>query len=242
MVLSRALPGAAGERSVGRFVRPTPGGIVPWGRGAPAGPARYPWGMRVIAGTARGRPLIAPRGERTRPTSDLVRGALFNMLEHLNPTWGRVLDLFAGSGALGIEALSRGAGWVDFVEEDERAVAAIRQNLAATGFTERAAVHRVRVERFLTRAAAAHSRSAADPQSSLRKSYDIILADPPYAYPELSRLLAVIAEAGWLAPGGLLAIEHSRRVTLIPPPAFALVKEKHHGDTRLSIFRQEGSA
>src|SRR5207249_12306549 len=90
----------------------------------------YP--VRVIAGTARGRTLVAPKG--ARPTSDLARGALFDMLAHMDVGWERALAGFAGSGALGLEALSRGAGWVDFVERDAGAVAVIRRNLAATEF------------------------------------------------------------------------------------------------------------
>jgi 16S rRNA (guanine966-N2)-methyltransferase len=182
--------------------------------------------MRVIGGTARGRTLAAPKGERTRPTSDLVRGALFNVLENLDVGWERVLDLFAGSGALGIEALSRGAGWADFVEEDAGAVAAIRQNLAATGLGARAGVHRQDVFQSLR---------------TLRGPYDIILADPPYALAALPRFLEALAESELVGPGTAVVVEHARRRPL--PEAFAglvLAKQKRHGDTLLSIYRREG--
>jgi 16S rRNA (guanine(966)-N(2))-methyltransferase RsmD len=136
--------------------------------------------VRVIAGSARGRTLAAPKG--ARPTSDLARGALFDMLANLDVGWDRALDWFAGSGALGIEALSRGAGWVDFVERDPAAVAVIRRNLAATDFSTRAAVHRLDAARAL---------------HVLPGPYDIILADPPYALPELPRLLGIWRRRRW---------------------------------------------
>src|SRR3990172_1732968 len=107
--------------------------------------------MRVIAGSARGRPLKAPRDRagRTRPSSELVRGAMFSALASMGADMARVLDLYAGSGALGIEALSRGGDTCDFVERDAGACAVIRDNLAATGFADRSRVHQMPVERVL---------------------------------------------------------------------------------------------
>jgi 16S rRNA (guanine966-N2)-methyltransferase len=180
--------------------------------------------VRVIGGTARGRTLVAPKG--ARPTSDLARGALFDMLAHMDVPWERALDWFAGSGALGIEALSRGAGWVDFVERDPGAVAAIRRNLAATGFSTRAAVHRLEAAKALR---------------ALPGPYDIILADPPYALPELPRLLEELAASALVGPGTVVVVEHARRRPLPETlPDLALVKQKRHGDTMLSIYRKEG--
>lgn len=98
--------------------------------------------MRVIGGSAKGRPLKAPRGPGTRPTSDLVRGAIFDMLRSMGADLSRVLDLYAGTGALGIEALSRGAEWCDFVERGQRSCQVIRENLAHTGLALNAAVTR----------------------------------------------------------------------------------------------------
>src|SRR3990172_11079102 len=105
--------------------------------------------MRVIAGTAKGRRLKGPRGRsaRTRLSSDLVRGAIFSALASMAADMSRVLDLYAGSGALGIEALSRGTGWCDFVERDPAACAVIRENLPATAFQEQARGHCLSVER-----------------------------------------------------------------------------------------------
>src|SRR4030043_1701035 len=105
--------------------------------------------MRVIAGRAKGHRLAGPPSRATRPTSDLVRGAIFSALASLGADLSRVLDLYAGSGALGIEALSRGASWCDFVDRDRAACATIRQNLTLAGFQERARVLCLPVERAL---------------------------------------------------------------------------------------------
>jgi 16S rRNA (guanine966-N2)-methyltransferase len=170
--------------------------------------------VRVVAGEFKGRPLRAPRGVRTRPTADRVREALFSMLGDVSGA--RVLDLFAGSGALGIEALSRGAASVAFVEKDPRAVAAIRRNLEAVGAT--AEVTRRDVLTFL---AAAEGR------------YDLVLIDPPYdsaariAGPLAERLPAVLAE------GARVVTESDKREPLeLPLP---LLRERTYGDTRITI-------
>src|SRR5512143_1617821 len=105
--------------------------------------------MRVIAGTARGRELRAPRGQGTRPMMDIVKGSLFNMLDSMDGIGGRVLDLFAGSGSLGIEALSRGADSADFVESDREACRVLRENLERLGFAAQARVLNRSVEHFL---------------------------------------------------------------------------------------------
>src|SRR6266540_5274073 len=126
--------------------------------------------VRVIAGDARGVPLVAPTGTATRPTSDLLKGAMFSMLGPRGGR-GRVLDLFAGSGALGIEALSRGADWCDFVESVRAACQAIEANLAKTKFTAQGRVHCLPVQRWLAQAGRLGSE----------RPYDLLLADPPYA-------------------------------------------------------------
>lgn len=182
--------------------------------------------MRVIAGEARGVPLRAPAGWETRPTSDLVRGAIFNALSTFENEWNRALDLFAGSGALGIEALSRGVQWVDFVEMGAAAVAVIRKNLDATKFTERAAVHQMRVERSF---------------HVLEGPYDIILADPPYGLPNLSAILEELARSRLAGPRSILVVEHSRRQGLPEQlEGFQQVRTRRHGDTEFSIYLQEG--
>jgi 16S rRNA (guanine966-N2)-methyltransferase len=178
--------------------------------------------MRVIAGTAKGRRLAGPPSRDTRPTSDLVRGAIFSALESMRVEMTRVLDLYAGSGALGIEALSRGAAWCDFVERDGRACAAVRENLDRTGFAERAAVHRASVERAVER---------------LEGPYTLILADPPYgvdASPVMERLLA----AGLAEPGRtVLVVEHGARSEAPDTMGnMGLVKTLRHGDSAVSIY------
>lgn len=186
--------------------------------------------MRVIAGTARGRRLKGPpargRGGQTgaRPSSDLMRGAIFSALASLDADMSRVLDVYAGSGALGIEALSRGAGWCDFVESDPATCAVIRENLRLTGFENQASVHCVTAERARTR---------------LQEPYTMILADPPYADRAAMVTLAAICSAGLLEPStGILVLEHSARAepgASIGP--LELVNSRRHGDSAVSIYR-----
>jgi 16S rRNA (guanine966-N2)-methyltransferase len=172
--------------------------------------------VRVVAGRFKGRPLRAPRGRRTRPTADRVREALFSILGPLEGL--RVLDLFAGSGALGIEALSRGAAAAVFVDSDPRAIAAVRQNLAAVGVE--AAVHR--------RDALAFLAASAD-------RFDLVLLDPPYssadrlAGPLSKRLPAVVSE------NARIVSESDKRSPL--ELDLPLADERTYGDTRIAIHR-----
>ena len=180
--------------------------------------------MRVIAGSARGRPLKVPPGKTTRPTSDRVREALFGMLEALPLAWDRVLDLYAGSGALGIEALSRGAQAADFVESARAACAVIRDNLTATGFSERARVFCRPVERALP---------------DLTGQYDIILLDPPYADPGRDNLLRNLGCSALLTDRTVVVVEHSRRHPVAESYGQVhLIKQRRYGDTVISIFQQ----
>lgn len=183
--------------------------------------------MRVIAGTAKGRPIKGPRGRELRPTSDLIRGAIFDMLAAMGTDLSRVLDLYAGTGALGIEALSRGGGWCDFVEKDERACHLIRQNLETTGLAENGAVHCWPVNRVLTR---------------LKGQYSLILADPPYGDEKAETVLQQISDSPLAEPDAVIVMEHSRRR---PPPASLgrrpLVTSRRHGDTVISFYRAGGS-
>lgn len=151
-----------------------------------------------MAGEAGGRRLAVPPGDRTRPTSDRAREALFGSLGALlELTGARVLDLYAGSGAVGLEAVSRGAASALLVDADARAAATAKDNAAALGLAERVTVRRDRVERAL----------AADPSP-----HDLVFADPPYALgdDELARVLARLAE-GWLDEGAVLVVERSSR-------------------------------
>lgn len=181
--------------------------------------------MRVIAGEAGGIPLVAPRGGATRPTSDLLKGAIFAVLGERGCR-GRVLDLFAGSGALGIEALSRGADWCDFVDSSAPACAAIRANLAKTRLGDRATVHALPVERFLTRAATAP-----------RDLYDLVLLDPPYALERLDGVLGAVAAAPLVGPQTALLLEHASR-RAVPPAIGPLqaVRHRAHGDGAFTLY------
>jgi 16S rRNA (guanine966-N2)-methyltransferase len=176
--------------------------------------------MRVIAGTAKGRRLRA--AGTTRPTADFVKEALFSSLGP-RIAGARVADLWAGSGSLGIEALSRGAASVTFVERDPRALAAIRQNLATTGFTERARVVEGTVERFLASAGG--------------EGFDVVLADPPYA-DDPQEVLLMLGRTAVVGPGGILALEVASSV-LPPdpagagPPALAVRAVKRYGDSAI---------
>ncbi|MDO8491259.1 MAG: 16S rRNA (guanine(966)-N(2))-methyltransferase RsmD [Dehalococcoidia bacterium] len=186
--------------------------------------------MRVIAGAAKGHRIKAPRGSSVRPTSDMVRGAIFSMLEAMGVEWGRVLDLYAGTGAMGIEALSRGAEWLDSVEQDSRNCAVIKDNLEHTGFSEEAKVHCCSTEKAL---------------SFLQEGYDLVFVDPPYADPDLPSALRRLFSSKALTPRSTVVIEHSRRRALEGSyGGFHLTRELRHGDTRVSVYRfresQEG--
>jgi 16S rRNA (guanine966-N2)-methyltransferase len=171
--------------------------------------------MRVISGSAKGHPLKAPAGMGTRPMADRVKESLFNILMVLGyPQAGdRVLDLYAGSGALGIEALSRGAGWADFVEQANEPGRCIRENLQTTGLAERGTLHPVSVAAFLRstpnnltiNASSAHNKNT---------KYDIIFCDPPYADPAIPATLAQIAAGPELSEDGLLVVGHAIQVDL----------------------------
>jgi 16S rRNA (guanine966-N2)-methyltransferase len=185
--------------------------------------------MRVIAGAARGTPLAAPPGAGTRPTSDLLKGTIFNMLAAEGP-FERVVDLYAGSGALGIEALSRGAAHTVFVERQPRACQTIRQNLRAARLEGRATVLCGTLPGVLGR---------------LDGPFDLALLDPPYDTSDLPEVLARLATPELLAPGALVVAEH-RATTALPEAIGDLVtwKQRRHGDGALRLYRYapEGAA
>ncbi|MBI4199841.1 MAG: 16S rRNA (guanine(966)-N(2))-methyltransferase RsmD [Chloroflexi bacterium] len=177
--------------------------------------------MRITGGVARGARLVVPRSSPVRPTSDRVRAALFQLLGGVVVD-ARVLDLFAGTGALGLEALSRGAAWADFVERDARLCQAIRQNLAAAGFAQQGRVYRARVERAL---------------EFLQEPYQVVLVDPPYDLPGLQGLLERLGESRLVAAGAVVVVEHRSRATLAPAPgALVLARERRYGDTALAFY------
>jgi 16S rRNA (guanine966-N2)-methyltransferase len=178
--------------------------------------------VRVIAGQARGTPLAAPPGSATRPTSDLLRGAIFNMLAAVGP-FARVADLYAGSGALGIEALSRGAEFATFVEQNARACRVIQRNLDATKFSGSAQVMCTTLPSAIDR---------------LTGVYDLILLDPPYEAGALPDALGRLAVSERLAPGAIVVAEH-RATTALPDTIgpLAVWKRRRQGDAAVTFYR-----
>lgn len=184
--------------------------------------------MRIVAGTWRGRALQAPRGATTRPTADRARQALFDMLLHA-PWGGRdlldgasVLDVFAGTGALGLEALSRGAATATFVEHDSAALVALRGNIARLGAEARCTVL----------ALDALAVPAGTPCA-------LVFLDPPYGQGLVPRALANLARRGWIAPGAVIVTETGRDepVPAVGGSAMDLLAERSHGAARLCIWR-----
>ncbi|MGH3198309.1 MAG: RsmD family RNA methyltransferase [Streptosporangiaceae bacterium] len=194
---------------------------------------------RVIAGEAGGRRLAVPDGRDTRPTSDRAREGLFATISSMvGPLAGaRVLDLYAGSGAVGLEALSRGAGHVLMVEHGARAARVIRQNIEAIGLPG-AEVMADRVERVLARGPApAGGRDGSAPaggrDGSVQDRYDVVFADPPYALADagMSRVLILLAEQGWLAPGALVIVERATRSGPVSwPDGFVPDRARRYGE------------
>lgn len=173
--------------------------------------------MRVVGGSARGRRLQAPPGRSVRPTSDRVREAIFDILSSLGAVEGAsVVDLFAGSGALGIEALSRGANAATFIERDPKAVASVRANLAATGTADRAEVVGADVVAWLEGPGAA-------------RRFDLALCDPPYGFDGWSELLGHLR-------ADLAVLESSGPVEA--PPSWHAVKVKRYGGSVVTLVQQ----
>jgi 16S rRNA (guanine(966)-N(2))-methyltransferase RsmD len=176
--------------------------------------------MRVISGTHKGRRLEAPSWEGLRPTSDKLRETLFNVLAR-SILQAKVLDAYAGTGAVGIEALSRGAAHVTFVDSDQRAIALIRRNLERCGIESGCAIIRANL-----------SGTAAPPAQA---PFDLIFLDPPYQFDSAD---AVRLVGRWLAPEGLLVLEHARR-RIVPDRVDALVRTRSivSGDSALGLYR-----
>lgn len=180
--------------------------------------------LRLTGGTARGLPLSEPRGVRLRPTSGLVREALFNILGD-TVVDARVLDLYAGTGALGIEALSRGARHATFIEAEANACQAILESLARAGFSDRAKVLRGRLPAAL---------------GSVAAPFDLIFLDPPYALETAEETL--IAMGALLAEGGTVVYEHGSRYNPPERPGGLRLEERRtYGDSALALYaHQEG--
>jgi 16S rRNA (guanine966-N2)-methyltransferase len=181
--------------------------------------------MRVIAGKAKGHRLKFPKGTTTRPATDLVRGAIFAILENVTSNWEQVLDLFSGSGALGIEALSRGAGWVDFVESEPRCCGIIKENLEKTKLAVQAHIYCCSVTKAI---------------SFLDKEYNIILMDPPYSNSSIGNLITQLATSRLVGTNSTVVVTHSPHLPLNSTyTTLNLTKEHRHGDSCISIYKKE---
>jgi len=179
--------------------------------------------VRVIAGSAKGRRLKQLKTPLTRPATDRLKESLFGVLSSLL-AGSSVLDLFAGSGSLGIEALSRGAARADFVESDPAACRTIKANLVLTGFENAARVFRLPAERFLSRA---------------RESYDIIFVDPPFAYPGLQGLLGEVVGSEASRPETIVIFRHHSKADIgTVPPGLVLWDRRKFGDNVVLFFKK----
>jgi 16S rRNA (guanine966-N2)-methyltransferase len=190
--------------------------------------------MRIVSGSFRGKTLAALEGEATRPTSDRARQAIFNILEHAAWSPGlrdiRVIDLFAGSGALGFEALSRGAAFCLFVETDAAARGAIRENAEAMGQFGTTRVHR---------------RDATDlgvRPGGDSPAFELAFLDPPYAKGLGEQALAGLAAGGWLAPGAIVVFERGASEPDVSVAGFAALDARDYGAARVHFLRFDDSA
>jgi 16S rRNA (guanine966-N2)-methyltransferase len=183
--------------------------------------------MRIVAGKFRGAGLVAPKGLATRPTSDRVRQTLFNVLEHGAPgvafDGARVLDLFAGSGALGLEALSRGARFCLFVEENAEARAAIRRNVEALGLTGITKIWR-------------RDATKLGPAGRI-EPFDVVFCDPPYGKGLGQRALGAAVEGGWTAPNAVIVLEERAGLDIDWPAPLAEIDRRRYGKTAIAIAR-----
>ena len=187
--------------------------------------------MRIVGGRLRGRPLAGPRSDAIRPTSDRLRESLFNVLHHaygLPRPGSRALDLFAGTGALGMEAISRGAAQALFVEAGVEGRGLIRSNIEALDLTG--------ITRILRRDATDLGRAGTI------LPFDLVFCDPPYGKGLCDRALASAAAGGWLKPGALCVLEERAGVVLLAPKGFETLDRRESGDSQLLFARWAGSA
>jgi len=190
--------------------------------------------MRIVAGSLKGRAIVAPEGRNTRPTSDRARQAVFNVLEHAS--WAeslqgiRVIDVFAGSGALGFEAVSRGAKFCLFVETDDGARGAIRENADAYGLMGRTRVHR---------------RSATDlgvRPGPIAEAFHLAFLDPPYGKGLGEQTLARLIEGSWLKPGALVVFERGSDEPEIDTPGYQRLDARDYGAARVLFLKVSPTA
>jgi len=186
--------------------------------------------LRIVGGKHRGRAIAAPEGQTTRPTASRAREALFNILAHA--AWredgtsplieARVLDAFAGSGALGLEALSRGAAHTTFLDKDAAAIKLIGENLRKLGETGVAKVVRADATR----------------PPPAREPCDLVFLDPPYRSGQAAPALAALDQAGWLAPGAIVTVELAHNEDIVPPAGFEAIDERRYGAAKIAILRK----
>lgn len=195
----------------------------------PGPPRTVCWVTRIVAGALGGRRLAVPAGDRTRPTSDRVREALFSALESMTDLSGaRFADLYAGSGAVGLEALSRGADHVLLVESDARVARVVRENLRALAVGPAARLVTGKVAQVL----------AAGPDGP---PYDVVFADPPYSVPDadVTAMLAVLTGGGWLAADAVVVVERSSRSPELEwVPGLTAERSRRYGETTLWYGRR----
>jgi 16S rRNA (guanine966-N2)-methyltransferase len=183
--------------------------------------------MRIVGGRLGGRILAAPKSQAIRPTSDRLRESLFNILAHRygDPVPGaRVLDLFAGTGALGLEAMSHGAAFALFIDDGTEARALMRQNVEALGLGGVTRIFR----RDATRLGAVHPN----------EPFGIVFLDPPYRKGFAEKSLASLRDGGWLAPDALVVVEEAADAGLAPPEGFAEIERRRYDDTEFTFLRE----
>jgi 16S rRNA (guanine966-N2)-methyltransferase len=181
--------------------------------------------MRIVAGEFGGRPLATPRSQAIRPTTDRTRQAVFNVIAHRfadRLAGTRVLDLFAGTGALGLEALSRGVQFAMFVEESAEGRGLLRTNVEALGLTGRTKIFRRDAARL--------------GDAGTIQPFHLLFADPPYGHGLAERALASAAEGGWLHPGALCVVEEAASASFSPPDGFSVIDVRDYGDTLIRFL------
>lgn len=187
--------------------------------------------MRIVGGKFSGRSIVAPKGAATRPTSDRTRESLFNILAHRDDfafEGARVIDLFAGSGALGLEAMSRGAEWCLFVETDAAARGAIRDNIEALSLFGATRLHR------------RSATTLGDKPAGVGPPFTLAFLDPPYRKGLIEPALATLRSGGWLAAGALAVAEQAKDEPPAAAVGFAEVDRRVYGDTQIGLYRFGG--
>jgi len=185
--------------------------------------------MRIVAGVHRGRQIVAPKGHSTRPTADRTRQAVFNMLEHAS--WGRaladarVIDLFAGSGALGLEALSRGAVHATFIENARTALGVLADNIARLGVAPLTTVWPL---------------DATRPSAAAAAPCDLVFLDPPYGKGLVIPALASMRDGGWLATGAIISVESNSEPPPVQAPGFERLETRSWGASSVTFLRYLG--